>query len=167
MLLVTTGEIGVSLSYSFSLCVPIFHSKTPFAKAKFETDDIVEAFVEGVKRFTSYKKIDKVLDIPKVLLKSNGEYCKAAEIFYELKVEAILSGFHKGMKIFFPIVIGSIPLIVDRPRPVDRKGSLPNPSSSSVFPLRSGCSSPLTPLLELGMLESREFKAFCLNFIST
>lgn len=109
-----------------------------------------------MKRLTSYKKIYKDLAIPRVLLKSNSRYCKAVQIFYELKVEAILAGLHQSVKLFFPITIGSIPLIIDPSQTVDMKIPMPGPSE----PLRDDCANPSAPLLE-----SREFrKVFVPNF---
>lgn len=121
-------------------------------KTKFESDDMVESIVEGVKRLTRYKKIHTDLAIPRVLLKSNSRYCNVVQIFYELKVEAILAGCHKSIKLFFPITIGSIPLVIDQTEPaptVELKLTIPETAD----PLGEDCSNP-----SVSLLESRKFK---------
>lgn len=126
----------------------LFHSQTPYSKTKFETDDIVEVFTDGVKRLTGFKKIEKDLVVPKVLLKSNTLYCKTVKIFYELEVDAILAGLHKKIKLFFPIVVGSVPLKIDPTRSAGPKVSIEDPS------MNDDISNPAVPLLESRELQN-------------
>lgn len=129
----------------------ILRSQTPRVESKFETDDIVEIFAEGVKRSTAFKKVEKDLVLPKVMLKSNRRCCECVKIFYELKVEALLSmraGYRQSVKMFFPIVIGSIPINNERPKTIDLRKSTPV-REPSVISSRSNRSIPsVAPLLE-------------------
>lgn len=54
------------------------------------------------------------LVIPQVMQQSNCRYCNVIQIFYEIVVEAHVSGCHKNLELCFPIVIGSIPIIFDQ-----------------------------------------------------
>ena len=77
---------------------------------------------------------------------SNTLYCKTVKIFYELEIDAILAGLHKKIKLFFPIIVGSVPLHIDPPRSPVLKVSIEEPT------MNYDISNPALPLLE-----SREF----------
>jgi hypothetical protein len=77
----------------------------------------VKVWGPGVKGSSS-SKIEKDLPIPRFFMNSNSKYCNVIQIFYELKVEAQITGFHRNIEIVFPITIGSIPLrYYDQPTP--------------------------------------------------
>ena len=70
---------------------------------------MVEMYANGVAARRSCK-IVKTLHVPQVMVCTNTQYCKVVQIFYTLKVEATIPGFHANIELVFPITIGSIPL---------------------------------------------------------
>lgn len=73
---------------------------------------MAEIFCEGVLRLQN-KDIDAVLTVPIVAPNTNTMYCNVVQVSYELKVEATTQGCHKNIDLVTPIVIGSIPLLMD------------------------------------------------------
>lgn len=69
-------------------------------------------FANGVAAGQSCR-IDKTLNVPRVMVCTNTQYCKVVQIFYTLKVEAAVPGCHGNVEIVFPITIGSTPLNFD------------------------------------------------------
>lgn len=73
---------------------------------KLEVEKIVEVFGGGVKKKCS-KIIEENLLIPRLQMNSNERYCDAIQVSYGVEVEAEISGSHKNIFVFIPIVIGS------------------------------------------------------------
>lgn len=66
---------------------------------------IEEVLAGGVNKFSSVS-IEIDLMIPSTVITSNSRICKAIQISYDLRVEAMLS-FYKNIEIIVPITIGS------------------------------------------------------------
>ena len=62
------------------------------------------------------KNLKGILTIPinDDVVNSNSSFCNAVQISYEVCVKALTTGFHKNLELCTPIVIGTIPLIIDQ-----------------------------------------------------
>jgi Arrestin (or S-antigen), N-terminal domain/Arrestin (or S-antigen), C-terminal domain len=86
-----------------------FNCSSPTKGMKMEKGKIVEVFGEGVK---SGGEFTKQIAVPQLSLASNGFHkkCNVVEVFYEIKIEAEVSGcHHQNIKLTAPITICSVP----------------------------------------------------------
>lgn len=108
--------------------LPIFHSYTPERKTKYEKENIVDTYAEGVRGSTRIT-IEKDLIIPLNVNSSNEGYCKVVQISYEVIVEAITPALLGNVVIIIPITIGAVPF---RNHQVNNSAiSLPNDSKAA------------------------------------
>lgn len=84
----------------------------PSYKTKIEHEIVADQFVGGVQKLQN-EDIDAMLQLPRLLPTSNEMFCNIIQVFYELRVEVITEGHPMGSKLMTPIVIGSIPLVMD------------------------------------------------------
>lgn len=99
-------------------------SSTPQYKTRTETQKIAEIFCDGVLRLQN-KEITAVLTIPHAVPNTNTMHCNVVQVSYELKVEATTQGCHKNIDLVTPIVIGTIPLMMDPSSPQPTFGGKP------------------------------------------
>lgn len=92
----------VKLNRTFS-----FTSSTPETKTKSDTDRMVEIVVAGCKGGQS-KNIECALEIPGIMVNSNGRFCRVVKVSYSLVVESVVNGCHSNPEIYFPIEIGTV-----------------------------------------------------------
>ncbi|KAG5676252.1 hypothetical protein PVAND_006101 [Polypedilum vanderplanki] len=86
-----------------------FTSHTPEQKTRTETDKIVELHTDGVNKYRTIE-LQQNLEIPRVMLNSNGRFCRIVHVEYYFNVEPVLDGCHSNFKIKIPIEIGSVPI---------------------------------------------------------
>lgn len=87
-------------------------SSSPSYKTKIEQEKVAECFFGGVLKLQN-KDINAALPIPSLMPISNGMYCNVVQVSYELKIEVITQGCHMDVELEVPIIIGSIPLLMD------------------------------------------------------
>lgn len=87
-----------------------FNSKNPHRKSVLQSIKITETHTGGVKGGKSQNH-EVFVALPTTLLKSNASLCRIVQVFYQLKVEGIVSKLgSKNIKLVVPIIIGSVPL---------------------------------------------------------
>ncbi|XP_070494889.1 arrestin domain-containing protein 3-like [Chironomus tepperi] len=89
-----------------------FKSTTPHEKTKSDNEKMVEVNCRGVKAGESVT-LENTIDIPSIMMSSNGRFCRVIQIEYFIQVEAHVDGCHTNPELLLPITIGSEPLRVD------------------------------------------------------
>ena len=86
----------------------VYTYRHPEKKTKMDSDIMLSIVAAGAKgRESNY--FETVLEIPTTLVCSNEGYCKVITVSYSIEVEGEIGGFHKNLKICFPVTIGSLP----------------------------------------------------------
>jgi hypothetical protein len=75
-------------------------------------DNIFEVTDAGTKPLRG-AEIKSIIRLPSPLLKSNESFTKVVQVSYTLNVEAITVGCHMDVDMKFPIVVGSVPLLLN------------------------------------------------------
>lgn len=89
-----------------------YTSTTPHEKTRSDTEKMVEIRCRGVKGGETVS-MEQTLDIPHVLMTSNGRFCRTVVIEYFIEIEGQVDGCHSNPELILPITIGSEPIRVD------------------------------------------------------
>lgn len=89
-----------------------FVSHTPETKTRTDTEKMVEKFYPGVSENGSIDMMCEI-DVPIILMNSNGNFCNVIRIEYFIEVEGIVGSCHTNPEVRLPITIGSIPINFD------------------------------------------------------
>lgn len=84
-----------------------FTSQSPHTKTRSDVEVMVEKIDRGAKREQNVH-IEAFLEIPSVLMNSNGRFCQTVKVEYYLQVEAVVDGCHSNPTLKFPITIGTV-----------------------------------------------------------
>ncbi|CAG9797191.1 unnamed protein product [Chironomus riparius] len=86
-----------------------YTSTTPHEKTRSDTEKMVELSTRGAKAGESLS-LEQTLDIPHVMMTSNGRFCRTIRIEYYIEIEAQVDGCHSNPELRLPITIGSEPI---------------------------------------------------------
>lgn len=107
---IDVSQLKVSLMKIIS-----YTSQLPEKRTKIETLTITEIKCGKVQK-KSATTFDQNIQIP-TLPPSNTNYCRFLNVSYEVRVEALMSGFHSDLIVKIPITLGTIPLNFSNPIP--------------------------------------------------
>lgn len=86
------------------------HASDDSDAESFETKTIFEEIGSGCDAMTKSSTIEINVNLPEDLPLTSVRYCSILQIFYDLKIKAIMCGFHNNVSTEIPIVIGTIPI---------------------------------------------------------
>lgn len=89
-----------------------FTSSSPETKTRTDTEKMVEITARGVKAGETLS-LENTIDIPHIMMNSNGRFSKTVVIEYYIEVEGQVDGCHSNPELILPITIGSEPLRID------------------------------------------------------
>jgi Arrestin (or S-antigen), C-terminal domain/Arrestin (or S-antigen), N-terminal domain len=85
------------------------HASDDSDAESFETKTIFEEIEDGC-AVNENSTIEKSKILPEDLALTSIRYCNILQIFYDLKIKAIVHGFHNNVSTEIPIVLGTIPI---------------------------------------------------------
>lgn len=90
------------------------HASEESDAESFDTKTLFDANLDGCEPNTKSASVDSSFSLPDDLQLTSTRYCSILQIFYELRIRAIMKGFHNDVSTEIPIIIGSIPIDVAR-----------------------------------------------------
>lgn len=101
----------------------------------FDTKTLFDVNIKGCEPNTHSSIIENSFPLPEDLQLTCTRYCSILQIFYELRIRAIMQGFHNDVSTEIPIIIGSIPIDVTKRKLPLSSGRQRNMSTTEKTPL--------------------------------
>lgn len=114
------------------------HASDESDAESFDTKTLYDAVVDGCEANTKSASVDSSFTLPEDLQLTSTHYCSILQIFYELRIRAIMKGFHNDVSTEIPIIIGSIPIDIARrktPLSCGRQRNMSSAGSTEKSPL--------------------------------
>jgi hypothetical protein len=128
------NESGVKVGKTkISLEQTIRHASEQSNAEYFEIKSIFEEIDDNGCEVYQRSTMEMSLILPEDLALTSIKYCSILQIFYDLKIKAIVNGYHNDISIEIPIILGNIPIDISIKRPTITTVQQRNPNEKTLL----------------------------------